>query len=101
MFTALCINSGGLLAVRFFLGVTEAAIAPGLMIMISMWYKREEQPLRQCAWFLGNTTAAIFGSLISYGVGHIKSIAQWKVSFKAELGMRYHLLMIWKCRLYS
>lgn len=88
MFTALCVNSSGLLAVRFFLGVTEAAIAPGLMIMISMWYKREEQPLRQCAWFLGNTAAAIFGSLISYGVGHINSIAPWKVSYILDLELR-------------
>ncbi|KAM3566996.1 hypothetical protein ARSEF4850_000030 [Beauveria asiatica] len=39
----------GLLANRFFLGVTEAAVAPGLGVLISMWYKRSEQPLRQAA----------------------------------------------------
>ncbi|KAH7007742.1 major facilitator superfamily domain-containing protein, partial [Ilyonectria destructans] len=44
-------NDKGLLAVRFFLGVTESAIAPALAVVISMWYKRSEQPLRHAAWF--------------------------------------------------
>lgn len=79
MLTALCFNGAGLLATRFMLGVAEAVIAPGLTIVISMWYKREEQPLRHAAWFMGNTFAGIFGSLIQYGIGHIQTIAPWKV----------------------
>ncbi|VUC37974.1 unnamed protein product [Clonostachys rosea] len=81
MLTAVVFNAGGLFANRFFLGFTEAAIAPGLSIVIAMWYKRSEQPLRQGAWFLGNTTAGIFGGLISYGIGHIHTIAPWKAVF--------------------
>lgn len=79
MLTAACNNAAGLLATRIFLGVAEAAIAPGLTIIISMWYKRKEQPLRHAAWFLGNTCAGMFGSLLHYGIGHINSIAPWKV----------------------
>lgn len=79
MFTALCHNASGLLANRFFLGIAEAAMAPGLSMIIAMWYKRSEQPLRQGAWFLGNTTAGLLGGLVSYGLGHIRSIAPWKV----------------------
>ncbi|GKT50983.1 putative transporter [Colletotrichum spaethianum] len=79
MFTALCSNAGGLLANRIMLGVAEAAIAPGLSIVISMWYKRSEQPLRHGAWFLGNTIAGIFGGIVAYAIGHIESIAPWKV----------------------
>jgi MFS family permease len=78
--TAVCFNTSGLLANRFFLGVAEAAVAPGLSIIISMWYKRSEQPLRHGAWFLGNTVAGIFGGLFAYGIGHIQSIPAWKVS---------------------
>ena len=74
MLTAVCFNGGGLLANRFFLGMAEASMAPGLSIMISMWYKRSEQPLRQGAWFLGNTCGGLFGGLVSYGLGHITSI---------------------------
>lgn len=80
MLTAVCFNSGSILANRFFLGVAESPIAPGLTIIISMWYKRSEQPLRHAAWFLGNTFAGMFGSLLAYGIGHIESIVKWKVS---------------------
>lgn len=79
MLTATCHNAGGLLATRFFLGIAESAIAPGLTVIISMFYKRSEQPLRHAAWFLGNTCAGLFGGLLNYGIGHIESIAPWKV----------------------
>jgi MFS family permease len=81
MLTATTFNPGSLLANRFFLGVTEASIAPGLTIVVSMWYKRSEQPLRHAAWFLGNTCAGIVGGLLSYAIGHVKSIAPWKAVF--------------------
>lgn len=84
MLTATCHNSSGLLATRFFLGVAEAAIAPGLTIIISMFYKRSEQPLRHAAWFLGNTCAGLFGGLLNYGIGHIESIEPWKVRIDHE-----------------
>ncbi|KAG8422113.1 hypothetical protein J3459_010698 [Metarhizium acridum] len=81
MLTATAFNAGSLLANRFFLGVTEASIAPGLTIVVSMWYKRHEQPLRHAAWFLGNTCAGIFGGLVAYGIGHVQSITPWKAVF--------------------
>jgi len=79
MLTALTTNSGGLLAVRFFLGICEAPIAPGLTVAVAMWYRQAEQPLRHGVWFLGNTTAGIIGGLVAYGIGHIETIAAWKV----------------------
>ena len=79
MLTATCFNAGGLLTTRFFLGAIESPIAPGLTVIVSMWYKRSEQPLRHAAWFLGNTSAGIFGGLFAFGIGHIESIAKWKV----------------------
>lgn len=79
MLTAVVSNSAGLLAVRFFLGVGESPIGPGLSVCVAMWYKRSEQPLRHAAWFLGNSVAGIIGGLMAYGIGHIESIAAWKV----------------------
>ncbi|KAL3472533.1 major facilitator superfamily domain-containing protein [Aspergillus californicus] len=81
MLTAAVTNSKGLIAVRFFLGMTEAAIAPGLSIVVSMWYKRSEQPFRHGIWFQGITVAGIFGGLVAYGIGHLHSIAPWKAVF--------------------
>jgi len=79
MLTATCSNAQGLLAIRFFLGATEAAIGPGLTVIVAMWYKRSEQPLRHGAWFMGNVVAGIVGGILAYAVGHVQSIAPWKV----------------------
>jgi hypothetical protein len=43
---AACKNFSGLMAARFFLGVGEAAIAPGFTLITGMYWKRGEQPLR-------------------------------------------------------
>jgi MFS family permease len=43
---AACHNYAGMITVRFFLGVGEAAVAPGFGIITGMFYKREEQPSR-------------------------------------------------------
>ncbi|XHG03982.1 hypothetical protein AWENTII_007265 [Aspergillus wentii] len=76
-------NFGGLVAARFFLGVGEAAIAPGFSLITGMFYKREEQPARQAAWFLGNCIATIIGGVVAYGIGSIKSTAvnSWQLLF--------------------
>ncbi|KAL4973529.1 major facilitator superfamily domain-containing protein [Aspergillus desertorum] len=81
MLMALAFNDKGLIAVRFFLGASEAAIAPGLSVVVSMWYRRSEQPFRHGIWFQGITIAGIFGGLVAYGIGHVRSIAPWKAVF--------------------
>ncbi|KAJ4147324.1 hypothetical protein LMH87_001856 [Akanthomyces muscarius] len=81
MMMALPHNATGLLTVRFFLGVCEAPLGPGLTIIVAMWYRRSEQPLRHAAWFAGNSVAGIFGGIVAYGIGHIHSVAPWKALF--------------------
>ena len=77
-----CDSFGGFMAARFFLGAAEAAVAPGFALIVGMFYRREEQPLRQGLWFAGNCIANIIGGLISYGIGHIhSSLATWRVLF--------------------
>ncbi|KAH8691601.1 putative allantoate permease [Talaromyces proteolyticus] len=80
---AACKNFGGLMAARFFLGVGEAAIAPGFALITGMFYKREEQPLRQAAWFIGNCVANTVGGIVGYGIGHIDrtSLSSWQLIF--------------------
>lgn len=53
--TAACSNYGGLLTVRFFLGVAEATVSPALMFITSTWYTRDEIPTRTGIWFAGNS----------------------------------------------
>ncbi|CAK7227581.1 hypothetical protein SBRCBS47491_006619 [Sporothrix bragantina] len=94
MLHAACSNFGGIATVRFFLGVAEAAVAPSFSILIGTFYKREEQALRQCFWFVGNALAGVCGGLISYGVAHITSgFAPWKILFLLFGGCT----IVWGC----
>ena len=76
-------NFAGMMVARFFLGVGEAAVAPGFGLITSMFYTRKEQPLRQGAWWMGNSFANIFGGLVAYGIGNItnSSIEHWRLLF--------------------
>ncbi|KOS47343.1 hypothetical protein ACN38_g1675 [Penicillium nordicum] len=76
-------NFGGLMTVRFFLGVGEAAIAPGFALITGMLYKREEQPARQAAWFLGNFIATIIGGIVAYAIGTVENtvLNSWQLLF--------------------
>ncbi|OJK00111.1 hypothetical protein ASPACDRAFT_1855711 [Aspergillus aculeatus ATCC 16872] len=70
--TAVCVNYGGLLAVRFLLGVAEATITPAFMFITSTWYTRDEIPFRTGIWFSGNSVGGLIASLLAYGIGHIE-----------------------------
>ncbi|GLA87606.1 hypothetical protein AtubIFM56815_002032 [Aspergillus tubingensis] len=69
--TAACTNYGGLLTVRFLLGVAEATITPAFMFLTSTWYTRDEIPFRTGIWFSGNSVGGLVASLLAYGIGHI------------------------------
>ncbi|KAI1660405.1 MFS general substrate transporter [Daldinia decipiens] len=66
-------NFGGLLATRFFLGVFEASVAPSFVAITQMWWRRREQTVRTSYWYAMNGFTNMFGSLITYGLGHISS----------------------------
>ncbi|KAI6081341.1 MFS general substrate transporter [Hypoxylon rubiginosum] len=64
---------GGLLTTRFFLGVFEASVAPSFVAITQMWWRRREQTVRTSYWYAMNGITNMFGSLITYGLGHISS----------------------------
>ncbi|TLD35012.1 putative MFS allantoate transporter [Venturia nashicola] len=89
--TTLCLfatvkNFAGAVAVRFFLGVFEAAVTPGFALFTSQWYTKREQGLRVNIWFSFNGFAQIFGGLVAYGIAKGteiggSGIAPWKIIF--------------------
>ena len=77
--TAACSNYGGLVTVRFLLGVAEATTTPALMFITSTWYTRDEIPTRTGIWFAGNSVGGIIASLRAYGIGHIEdNVHPWR-----------------------
>ncbi|KIW62037.1 hypothetical protein PV05_02090 [Exophiala xenobiotica] len=60
-----------LMACRFLLGLLEAPIVPGNMLVLSMWYTRSEQSLRYGLMYTGLSTC--FTGPIGYAIGFIKT----------------------------
>ncbi|KAL5116490.1 hypothetical protein ACEQ8H_005611 [Pleosporales sp. CAS-2024a] len=81
--TCVCKNYGALVATRVLLGCFESAVAPSLILITSMWYKKKEQPLRTGIWYLGTGTGTIIGSLVSFGFQHYHSptFTSWQIMF--------------------
>ncbi|KAI4596477.1 hypothetical protein KJ359_005231 [Pestalotiopsis sp. 9143b] len=80
MLMSACQNAGGLMAVRFLMGLFEAFIVPCLYIVTAMWWRRSEQPIRLALWY--SQLASIFTGFISYGIGRTQTtIASWRLLF--------------------
>lgn len=66
-----CRTYSSALAVRFIMGIFEAAVTPGLTLMTGFFYTRREIPLRQCIWYSSLGWGGIVGSYISMGVSKL------------------------------
>ena len=76
-------NFGTIFAVRFLLGLSESAIGPVCIVMTSMFWTRDEQPLRMCIWLGCNGLADIVGAGIAVGLGGVTNTAirSWQLIF--------------------
>ena len=67
-------NFSGFLAVRFFLGVAESGLFPGVVFYLSMWYKRAEQHYRVALFFSAASLAGAFGGILAWGIAHMGGV---------------------------
>ncbi|GAA5812716.1 hypothetical protein MFLAVUS_006174 [Mucor flavus] len=84
---AACTNTAGLLAARFFLGITEAGLFPGVIFYLTLWYKRGEQATRVAIFFSFSTLAGAFGGVLAYGIMQmdgIQNLHGWQWIFIIE-----------------
>ena len=74
-----------LLALRFVLGVLEAGYAPGVLLMLSCWYKKNEQAKRftifHTAAVLSGAFGAVLAGAITQSLGGARGIAGWRWLF--------------------
>lgn len=82
MLTATVSSYEGLLVQRFFQGFCEAGAGPGFSLMIPLFWKRQEQPLRYSIWYMSQGLGAFLGPMMVYGIGHIKGpLSPWKYQY--------------------
>ncbi|TFK48495.1 MFS general substrate transporter [Heliocybe sulcata] len=66
---------GAFFFLRFLLGMLESCVAPILILIISMFYKKEEQGLRIAWFYVMNGLTAIFGGFVAYGISYYSGTA--------------------------
>ncbi len=59
-------NLSGFFVARFFLGVTESGLFPGVVYYFSMWYQRRERQFRISLFFGAAALAGSFGGILAY-----------------------------------
>ena len=86
--TALVTNFGGLVACRFFLGITEAPFYPGATYMLSIFYTRKEVAARIAVLYCAQILATGFSGLIAAGIfaglDDVRGLEGWRWLFIIE-----------------
>jgi len=66
-------NFSQIFALRFFLGIFESAMLPGMLFYLSTFYKRNELASRVGLFYAASSIAGAFSGLIAFGVFQINS----------------------------
>jgi MFS family permease len=59
------------IVLRVLIGVFEAGFFPGMVYLITFWYRQDERSIRIAFILATSTLAGAFGGCIAYGVGFI------------------------------
>ncbi len=78
-----------LVALRVLIGFLEAGFAPGVLLIISSWYKRSEQSKRFAVYMSAAILAGAFGGLLGGAITHnlegVHGIRGWRWLFVSRM----------------
>ncbi|KAI1362307.1 major facilitator superfamily domain-containing protein [Xylaria arbuscula] len=81
-------NYATLVGIRVLVGALEAGFAPGILLLISSWYKKSEQSRRFAVYISAAILSGAFGGLlagsITEGLDGVHGIAGWRWLFIVE-----------------
>lgn len=78
-------NFGGLMTVRWFLGMAESAFFPGIIFYLSTFYRRSELARRLAIFYAAANMANAFSGLLAFGVFQITGgLHGWQYLFLIE-----------------
>jgi MFS family permease len=67
-------NFAGLMSARFFLGLAEAGLFPGVQYYLSCWYKRSEFGKRSAIFFSAAAVSGSFGGLLAAAIAKMAGL---------------------------
>ncbi|KAF8916076.1 MFS general substrate transporter [Mucidula mucida] len=67
-------NYGGLVGMRWMLGMFEAGLFPGVNYYLSCWYKRSEFGIRAAVFFSAATVSGAFGGLLAAAIANMDGV---------------------------
>ncbi|TQS39060.1 hypothetical protein Golomagni_00420 [Golovinomyces magnicellulatus] len=67
-------NWSGLMAARWFLGLAEAGLFPGISYYLSCWYKRSEFGIRIAIFFSSAAVSGSFGGLLAFAIAKMDGL---------------------------
>ncbi|KAG6918952.1 hypothetical protein DXG01_010191, partial [Tephrocybe rancida] len=70
----LVVNFGGLMGMRWMLGLFEAGLFPGVNYYLSCWYKRSEFGIRAAIFFSAASVSGAFGGLLAAAISNMDGI---------------------------
>ncbi|HLX02850.1 MAG TPA: MFS transporter [Trinickia sp.] len=79
--TGVVSNIASLMALRFVLGVVEAAVLPAMLIFLSNWFTKSERSRANTFLILGNPVTVLWMSIVS---GYLVHAFGWRNMFIAE-----------------
>ncbi|KAI1105640.1 MFS general substrate transporter [Jackrogersella minutella] len=101
--TPACKSFAGLAVNRFLLGCSEAVVNPGFVLVLSMWWRQDEQPMRLTTYYSMNGIAGICGGLLGYAARFLderqKIVAVERVAMNRQGVKNHHFktYQMWQC----
>ncbi|KAI0096211.1 major facilitator superfamily domain-containing protein [Nemania sp. FL0031] len=80
-------NKAGLYAVRFFLGLAEAGMFPGVILQMTYWYRPDEMSLRLLYFYICGNLSGIFSGLLAFAFDTVSGaggLSGWQWLFLVE-----------------
>ncbi|RDL40055.1 MFS general substrate transporter [Venustampulla echinocandica] len=99
-FMGFCNNWSGLMAARWFLGLAEAGLFPGINYYLSCWYKRSEFGVRAAIFFSAAAVSGSFGGLLAAAIAKMSGIGgrpgwAWIFILEGLVTVVFGFLSIW------
>ncbi|KAI0175530.1 MFS general substrate transporter [Hypoxylon sp. FL1284] len=98
--TGFVYNYSGLMAARWFLGLAEAGLFPGINYYLSCWYKRSEFGVRAAIFFSAAALSGSFGGLLAAAIELMDGIGgrpgwAWIFILEGLLTVVFAVLSFW------